>query len=303
MFKSFNHIIYTIYTLTYSHIHIFTQTMSLITIYTEQINNVESKYVDIDGNEKLETKQIITYSEVTDQYVKLHIDILGNTYLKHNETYYIVSIDEYIPSGVELTKIKNPNIFRKRLIEENNLKQGMKIGKINNNNTTLRGKASESISNMTDEEKNEHMEQNEYLANDGCCEEKKYFWVKYNDGKEIFDGDDEDDDFDEGFYFNDLVNESDIGVTDVTDVQGIIHSDLLSPVPGSFEVIMIHGDIGSKRVVSSISKIDGYWSAILTVFTSGKLKSNFTYKTILARLCLDSNNEIIVKPIIESDSD
>lgn len=265
--------------------------MSNITLYNENVKTITSTITDSNRNEKPIETVSATYSENKDQYALLHIDLLGNTYLKHNSTYYIVSIDEYTASGVELTKIKNPNIFRRRLIDELHLRSRIRSGKINSNNTTLRGKAYESISSMTDEEKSDYMEKNDYLANDDGCEEKKYFWVKYNN-------DDSDDEFEneteEGFYLNGFANDDD-------DQSGIVHSDLLSPVLGSFEVILIKGDIGSKCVVSNISKIDGFCTSTLTVFTSGKLKTNFTCSTKLARLCLDSNNEIMIKPVRSSD--
>lgn len=293
IFVYLNHlIIYYCYYLLLIHIAqyiIHNLTMSLITLFNEHINTVVNTTTDINGNEKQFEKQTITYSENIDQHALLHIDLLGNTYLKYNDKYYIVSIDEYAPSGIELTKIKNPDIFRRRLIEEQNLRKGIKSGKINSNNTTLRGKAFESISNMTDEEKSDYLEKNEYLVSDNHCEEKKYFWVKYAEEDQY-----DEDDIEDGFYFNEIVNESDVGV-----IPGIVHSDLLSPVPGSFEVIMIQGDVGSKRVVSNISKIDGFCSANLTVYTSGKMKTSFMSSTKLARLCLDDNNEIITKLIID----
>jgi len=263
--------------------------MSLISIYNETIETITTPYIDVKGNEKQNTTQSITYTEVKDQYAVLHVDLLGNTYLKHNHTYYIVSIDEYTPSGVELTRISNPDVFRKILIESQNLKQGVKSGSINNNSTTLRGKAYENISNMTDEEKSEHMEKNEFMTSDNGCDEKKYFWVKYDEEYEL-----DEDEIADGFYLNGLVNESEIGI-----VSGIVNSDLLSPVAGSFEVILIQGDIGSKRVVSNVEKIDRYCTSTLTIFTSGKMKTNFVERTKLARLCLDSvNGELITKPCL-----
>jgi hypothetical protein len=262
--------------------------MSLITVYNENVKSITSNYTDANGNEKQNIIQTISYSELNDQHVVLHIDLLGNTYLKHNNTYYIVSIDEYAPTGIELTKINNPNIFRRGLIEAQNLKKGIKSGVINANNTTLRGKAYESISNMTDEEKDDYMDKNNFMVNNDDCIEKKYFWVKYDEDDELFE-----DEIDDGFYFNGLVDASEIG-----SIPGIVNSDLLSPVSGSFEVIMIQGDIGSKRVVSNIAKIDGYCTSNLTVFTSGKLKANFVDVTKLARLCIDpTNGELITKPI------
>lgn len=237
--------------------------MSHIAIYKENISR--------------DINQPITYSMI--DYAILQIDLLGNTYLKYNDTYYIVSIDQYCSSGVELTKIKNPNIFRKNLIEGQNLKKGMKSGVIKSNNTTLRGKAHESINDMTDEEKNEYMDKNNYMINDDGCIAKKYFWVKYDEDDEPLEGE-----TDDGFYLNGVVDESDINES-----QGIVHSDLLSLVPGTFEVILIQGDINSKYIISNIARIDGYYTNNLTVYTSGKLRTNFIEVTKLAILCLDTN--------------
>lgn len=263
--------------------------MSLITVYNEHVNTNTSNYTDVNGNEKQNVTQSISYTVNKDHHVILHVDLLGNTYLKHNDTYYIVSIDEYTPTGIELTRITNPDIFRRGLINAQNLKQGVKSGVINANNTTLRGKAYDSINNMTDEEKGEYMDKNNFMANDDNCIERKYFWVKYDEEYELYE-----DETDDGFYLNGLVDESEVG-----SINGIVNSDLLSPVSGSFEVIMIQGDIGSKCVVSNIAKIDGYCTSNITIFTSGKIKVNFVDVTKLARLCIDSTSgELITKKII-----
>jgi hypothetical protein len=111
--------------------------------------------------------------------------------------------------------------------------------------------------------------------------------IKYDDDSN--DSDDYDN-FDDGFNLNGLVDESETGTT-----HGIISSDLLTPVSGSFDIIMIHGDLTSKRVVSNICKKNGFSTSTLTVYTSGKIKTNFVNVTKLANLYVDpSTNQLIV---------
>ena len=235
--------------------------MSLITVHTQKTH-----HVDHTGRNYTKSE-----TELEDRVV-LQVDLLGNPYFKHNDTYYMISTDEYLPTGVELIKINNPKIFRENLINAQNLKQGTRSGLINANNTSLRGKAHESINVMTDEEKEDYMSKNDFMVNDDGCAEKKYFWVKYDDDSN--DSEDFIDNYDDGFNLNGVVDECETGT-----IHGIISSDLLTPVPGSFDIIMIHGDLSSKRVVSNICKKHGFSTSVLTVYTSGKIKTNFVNVT------------------------
>ena len=79
--------------------------------------SLKVKFANLNGD------YVTSLSIINNQYATLQIDLLGNTYLKHNDTYYIVSIDSYSPIGVELTKIKNPKIKhpkRKKAVKNKN---------------------------------------------------------------------------------------------------------------------------------------------------------------------------------------
>ena len=49
------------------------------------------------------------------QKVNIETDYIGNIYFKCNEQYYIVIINIDLPSGVDLIKLNNPEIFRNNL--------------------------------------------------------------------------------------------------------------------------------------------------------------------------------------------
>jgi hypothetical protein len=226
-----------------------------------------------------------------DASVYLHADYLGNIYLKHinNEdksksTYYIVTPDAYSESGIELTPIKNPDTFRKNLLESEFLKQNVKRGEIKANKITLRGKAYKSINDMSADEKEEHADSNEFFALDDTFKESQYYWVNYKEDDKPYEGE-----CDESFYINGAVNEDEKMI-------GIVYSDLLSLTSGTFDTILIQGDDGSKNVVSTVERIDGYCSTRLTFYTSGIMRVNFIDKVRDVRLCINpTTGELFTK--------
>lgn len=247
--------------------------MSYITVYQCDLEN------DTNTNKK--------YKEINNEKIYLQTDYLGNIYLKHNDTYYIVSLDNYNESGVELTKIKNPKKFRETLLDSKFLKIAIKSGIIKTENITLRGKAYDALTTMSEEEREEYMSKNDFMVCDDGCEEKKYFWVEYNDD----DNNDDDGDNDDDFWLN--------GISENNSCEGMQYSDLLFPIPGTFEVIMIKGDLNSKRVMSNTEKKNGYCTNHLIVYTSGKFKTNFVDTSKMGIICLDIiSNELTIKPFV-----
>ena len=128
---------------------------------------------------KVYKKKDNKYDEQNEIKVYLLVDYLGNIYLKHDETYYIISVD--VESGTEINKIYNTAIFRKNLDEYKFLSESVKSGIIKLNSTTLAGKASETLSGMNEEERTEYMEKNDLFYNDSNFDEKKGYWVQYKD--------------------------------------------------------------------------------------------------------------------------
>lgn len=221
------------------------------------------------------------------EHVFLQTDYLGNIYLKYNDKYYIVSLDSYTESGIELNRIYNVNIFRKNLLESQFLKDAVKKGIIKTNSSSLSGRAYESLNDMNDEEREEYISKNDFSCFDASFHERKYFWVQYNEEDEPTEGDE-----DSNFYLN--------GIAENTCHDGIQYSDLLSLNTGSFDTILIKGDTTSKKVISNTERIDGYCTARLTVYTSGHFRTNFIDSSKMGRLCIsnsDKDADIVIKKI------
>jgi hypothetical protein len=140
-----------------------------------------------------------------------------------------------------------------------------------NQTATLRGKAINALNQMTDEDRAEQMEKNGYDCSvEYVSDERKYFWVPQ---------DTEADDLPTDEYYLD-------GTVGHDDSSGIICSDLLAMGSGTFDTILIDGDMGAKNVVSNIERVDGHQTQQLTVFSSGHLKAYFVDVTRYARLCV-----------------
>lgn len=227
----------------------------------------------------------------------LQIDFIGNVYFKYGNDYYIISLDissntnisSNTDTGIEITKIKNPSYFRDILIDSVHFKTAIKSGVINASDMTLRGKAHQTMKNMTDDEKDDYLEKNDYMDYDDGCLEKRYFWVRYED---------EDNEDDENYYINGAVEESEVGKS-----QGMVYSDLLALYPGSFEVILIQGDHNSKKVISNTEKMNGFNSGLhLIVYTGGFVKVSFMNTNILSKICVDNTDSEIPIKIIKFNS-
>ncbi len=213
----------------------------------------------------------------------IQTDYLGNIYIKNNNdnVYYIVSLDSSLDSGIELIRIKNPNRFRKNCEDHTHLTKQVRSGTIKASNSTLMGRAYESLTDMTDEEREEYMSMNDFSSYDLGFHERKYFWVQYKEEDEPLEEEEDD-----GFYLNGVSN-GDTGV-------GIMYSDLLSLTSGSFDTILIQGDIISKNVVSNVERIDGYCTQRLSIHSSGHFRTNFMDTTKMARLCIDPTTKDLV---------
>lgn len=246
--------------------------MSKISVCIEEEKSETIKVFDENNVERSVDVKVTEYHPQKEESVYIQTDYLGNIYLKHNDQYYTVSLDSYQPSGVELNKIEKPNIFRKNLIESRFLRDAVKSGVIKANNSSLAGKAYESMSDMTEEELDDYMTKNDFSSFDSSFHERKYYWVQYNEEDEPLEGEEDD-----GFYLNGISEDSQ---------QGMVYSDLLSLSPGTFDTILIQGDTTSKGVISTTERIDGYCTARLTIYTSGHFRPNFMDSSRLSRLCI-----------------
>jgi len=224
-------------------------------------------------------KENTKYSPNSREFGVLQTDYLGNVYLKYKNDYYIISLDVDNAVGALLTQVKYPEVFRKNLQETNFLRKEVKSGIIKSGHNTLRGRVNDSISNMTDEEIDDYVSKNDYMSYDPQFIERNYFWVQYQeDNEELYDEENN------NFYLNGVIDESEM---EKDNIDGIIYSDLLSLSNGTFDTILIKGDIRSKNVVSTIERIDGHCTSRLTVYTSGYIRANFFDRVKYSRLCID----------------
>lgn len=246
--------------------------MSLLTVY---IQDTVDKY---------------KYSELTDNKTFYHVDLQGNSYIKHNDDYYMIfiDIDYQDKGGVELMRINNVNVYKQLFLDNMSIRNSIKKGVIKSSELTLKGKTIDHIKNLNDDAAEVFLEKNDYSISDSICNEKKYFRVTYDEDNFV-----DEDEIDDSYYFNGVVCDNDIG-----NIPGIIHSDLLCEQSGNFDVVMIKGDMQSKNIISSIERVDGYSIKNLVVFTSGFFKSTFIEKTINGRLCFDTQSQLLyVNPL------
>ncbi len=242
--------------------------MCKIIVYTDDTLREDNKYKEI-GHAIFQT------------------DYLGNIYLKYNENYYSISLNSDDVTGIELCLIKNPDTFRNNLIETESIVSNIRSGTIKAGNQTLRGKINDTLTDMTDDEKEDYMLKNEFSSYDPLFHEKNYFWVQYNNDEDILDDDNEEN----GYYLNGVITSDPLNETN----KGIVYSDLLCLTPGTFDTILIEGDTRSKYVISNIARVDEYCTSRLTAYTSGFFRTNFFDSCKMARLCLENNHLIMKK--------
>lgn len=220
-------------------------------------------------------------STVSPSPAYIQADYLGNIYIKYLDQYYIVSLDSHSISGTELNLIKNPSYFKKNLSDYTYLKNHVRSGKIKKTSTSLTGLAHDTLTQMSEEEIEDYISNNDYVSIDPSFEEKRHYRVTYDDSDDILEGE-----TDDNFYLNGLSKDN------KDDDEGIMYSDLLCTYPGSFNTFLIDGswtsshETTSKNIISTIERIDDYCTSRLTIFTSGHFKANFIDRQIISQLCL-----------------
>lgn len=217
----------------------------------------------------------------TDQ-CSVEVDYLGNIFLVHNDVYYYVTIDPADKhNNVTLNIIKNVEYYRNNLKENEHLEKHFKSGIIRSGKGTLCGKVYDSIHNMNEEELQEYIMYNEYGTCDLNFIEKKYYWTQYENIDEQLE-----DDSNIEFYLNGVIKREE------SNKNGIFISELLMSAENSFDTILIHGNKTSKKVLSTIERIDNYCSIRLTIYTDGIFRINFIDSVVYYRLCVDEHNKL-----------
>lgn len=226
-----------------------------------------------------ETKNIYSPCD----FALLQTDYLGNIYLKYHDVYYFVGIDSALEHGVELSLVMNPDTFKKNLLEMQSLVKNVKSGEIRSGSQTLRGRVYESLNEMTEDERDEYLMKNDGSIYDPQFKERDYFWVQYKQDDELLE-----EEQDDSYFINGIQNET-------TGNSGIMYSELLCLSPGTFDTILINGDLTSKNVVSNVERVDGYCVSRLTVHETGHMRTNFIDTSKIGILILDDVHGLIVK--------
>lgn len=217
-------------------------------------------------------------------FAYLQTDYLGNIFLKYHDKYYFVGLDSALDQGVELSPVIHPETFKKNLLEMQSIVSNVKSGEIRSGNQTLRGRVYESLNEMTEDEREEYLIKNDGSIYDPQFKERDYFWVQYKQDDELLEDELDDTYFINGYHSHDVGN------------YGIYYSELLCLTPGSFDTILINGDLTSKNVVSNVERIDGYCTCRLTVHESGHMRTNFIDMSKLGILCIDdTTSELVIE--------
>jgi hypothetical protein len=113
-------------------------------------------------------------------------DYIGNLILFYEKKYYYISTRG---SKIFIDEIRNVKYLRMLLKDNEFIKDNYIKGIIQHSGNTLRGRISEKINKMEDEEKQEYMEKSNYMGENDNFIERKYYWVKKieTDDLDIYD--------------------------------------------------------------------------------------------------------------------
>ncbi len=215
-------------------------------------------------------------------YSNVYSDLLGNIYIKHKDIYYYVTMD--IDSGLVLEKITNTTRFKKYFEDNKDMVKYVSSGVIKSGKGTLRGKISETIDGMNEEDKTI----DDFANYDSSFNERDFYRVNYEDNE-----DDEEDHLVLKYYFNNVNLENEEKHI------GLRLCDLCLFGDGTFDTIYIDGPLTSKFVVSTIERKDGYCTKRLTIYSDGVFKANFIGDSIkYFNLIIDENDVPILKASI-----
>ena len=213
--------------------------------------------------------------DIFDSYALLHVDYNGNIYIQHLDKYYMVSLDNVIKSGIELTLMVNVERFKKNLLEFNETKKIYKYKKVM---LDLYGKAIEKFNELDDGEKCDFNEVNDNHHHDPNHIEKKYYKID----KDLSYLDDLDDD---------LGNNLDDGFNLCGNFEnGMIISDMLSLYTCSFETVLIEGE---NNVLASTEKILNDCYQRITIYLNGTTRVNFIDKVCIGKIMYDGKTLFI----------
>lgn len=222
----------------------------------------------------------------TNKYCQVQTDYCGNIILKFNDEYYIIILDSTLKNGAIINKIKCPDRLRKNLQSNLSIINEYKSGKIHSTPKSLRGLTRQTLSDMNDEERDDYMTKNNFYVDHQNFTEGQYYWTSYENNDDLLECEEDD-----GFYLNGIISsdESDMGIN------GIVKSDILLYTPGTFDTILMIGNLESKYVASTLERIDEYCTNRLIIYSEGYIKINFIDKNIISKICIDStNNELML---------
>jgi hypothetical protein len=231
-------------------------------------------------------------SDIVDSYAFLQVDYNGNIYIQHLDKYYMVSLDNVIKSGIELTLMINVERFKKNFLEFNETKKIYKYKKVM---LDLYGKAIEKFNELDDGEKCDFNEINDNHHHDPNHIEKKYYKIDkdVSDLANNLDNDlanNIDDDLANNIDDN-LDNNLDDGFNLCGNFEnGMILSDMLSLYTCSFETVLIEGE---NNVLASTEKILNDCYQRITIYLNGTTRVNFIDKVCMGKIMYDGKTLFI----------
>ena len=246
-----------------------------ISIFT---NNNKLNELNNDQSSELNNNSLGSHvHESNNIYIaRIYMDYHGNVYLVYNDITYLISLNtDKSSSPIELLPIKNINIFKKHYLNNIQHESNKKCGKIILSNNTLKGKASENIDKMTDEEREDYIMKNEYFTFDISMYEKNYYRIK---------NDDDNSDDDNDILIEDNVNDEYTFNQHSYSQNCINFAELLCPSYSTYNTIYIDGNLSSKNVITTIEKKNNYCPFIITIYSTGYIRANFIERSIMTKL-------------------
>lgn len=233
---------------------------------------------------------------------QVEIDYNANIYFRHTSLniYYIVCFDMDTENGIVLERMTPASIHASRELAQDYayFEKHMKRGKIILSDMTLKGRVTQVLEGMDNEEFDNVAEQHQFTTYDSTFKENDFFRIEQikksvdtdddlqdsDDSQDSQDSDDsdwgEDDDPEEDYIFS--------GVSSGDKSYGIILSSLLCDSMAYNDTLMIRGGIDSKVITSCIQRADSYCTQRLIIYSNGFVKVQYPgTKSILCQIVCD----------------
>jgi hypothetical protein len=233
--------------------------------------------------------------------VRIEVDYFGNIYIRFRDRCYNILFDGQSERGMELDRIstKCSESMRYTLNDYPHLAQHVKRGEIVLSEMTLKGRVTQIMKEMNDEELAEHVDINNFTSHDSSFKEAEFFRIERvkrievdNDQESDLDLDDwdiidNDETYDTStnieYRFSEIIDFADIieptdsmlHMDPVAIHPHIMFSNMLNVYASHNDTILINGGLDSKLVESNIRRTDEYCSKRLVFYTDGFCKIQY----------------------------